>query len=522
MAGPTSFGYDAATGRLCRIDDHRFIGVGAHTYDVDARRWEAPTPDRPAGGVLVDELWIVGARVLDPVTHQFLSPDPLLAVAGSNGAASAYTYAWHDPVNRVDPSGLRPISIEEFRAIREREEQGRLGQAWEAIKEDPWGTVAMVGVVAAGVGLMFVPGGQAIGVGILVGTAMSAGTGFATGNFSPTGVAVGGAFGAIPGGSTLRGAITIGAASGAGETVVTSALTGQGLPTGGELLFGTVTGSAGGAGSHGLSRLFPPSATPALDHTPSAPQPSGARFVTNSDGVTVDTLANPATNTVSLGHYPAYVEMAQQTGARTFSMSDEAWNAMSPEEQWLRNSRFLDNAISRGDEFRLATAIDDVRPGSYFDARAAAPREARVRAERRSGARWSRAESAMETPASIRHLQRELAGRGFQLRSEVGSGDVNHVWEYEAGGVLVRVAIDRGLWSVETGDDRATFDADLWSALLDRHPAATDIGDLGEQVDLLLELLPRIGPALAEEATMDGLRQRRRTRVRERLGLPPE
>jgi hypothetical protein len=128
----------------------------------------------------------------------------------------------------------------------------------------------------------------------------------------------------------------------------------------------------------------------------------------------------------------------------------------------------------------------------------------------------------METPASIRHLQRELAGRGFELRSEVGSGDVNHGWEYEAGDVLVRVAVDRGLWSVEAGDDRATFDADLWSALLDGHPVATDIGDLGEQVDLLLELLPRIGPALADESTLDGLRQRRRTRVRERLGLPPE
>ena len=34
---------------------------------------------------------------------------------------------------------------------------GSLGQAWEAIKDDPWGTLAMVGVAAVGVGLCFVP-----------------------------------------------------------------------------------------------------------------------------------------------------------------------------------------------------------------------------------------------------------------------------------------------------------------------------------------------------------------------------
>ena len=136
---------------------------------------------------------LLGARVYDPRTRQFLSTDPLMTVPGSNGGASAYTYAWQDPVNFVDPTGLRPVSKEEYDAIREREEQGRLGQAWEAIKEDPWGTIAMVGVVAVGVGLMFVPGGQVIGAGILIGAATSAGVGLATGNFDPMQVAIGGA-----------------------------------------------------------------------------------------------------------------------------------------------------------------------------------------------------------------------------------------------------------------------------------------------------------------------------------------
>ena len=114
-----------------------------------------------------------------------------MTVPGSNGGASAYTYAWQDPVNFVDPTGLRPVSQEEYDAIRKSEEQGSLGKAWEAIKEDPWGTVAMVGVVAVGVGLLFVPGGQVIGAGILIGAATSAGVGLATGTFDPRQVALG-------------------------------------------------------------------------------------------------------------------------------------------------------------------------------------------------------------------------------------------------------------------------------------------------------------------------------------------
>lgn len=250
-------GYDPASGTVDRIGASRWLVVGAARYDIAAGAWVTPTPDRPNDGVPVDGLVVLGARVLDPATHQFLSPDPLLAVAGTNGAASAYTYAWHDPVNHVDPTGLKPVSIEDYAAIRAREEQGRLGQAWEAIKEDPWGTLAMVGVVALGVGLCFVPGGQVIGAGILVGAAMSAGVGLATGEFSPTGVAIGGAFGALPGGSTVRGAVMLGAAGGAGETVATSVLSGEGIPSASSVVLSTATlGLAGGAGRH-VDQLLP-------------------------------------------------------------------------------------------------------------------------------------------------------------------------------------------------------------------------------------------------------------------------
>lgn len=97
-----------------------------------------------------------------------------------------------------------------------------------------------------------------------------------------------------------------------------------------------------------------------------APQTAGARFVAGSDGVVTD-LVGRAPNAVSIGHYPEYVDLGARTGARTFSMSDEAWNAMSPTEQWVRNQRFLDRAIRQRSEIRLATPVDLARPGSFFE-----------------------------------------------------------------------------------------------------------------------------------------------------------
>ena len=85
-----------------------------------------------------------------------------------------------------------------------------------------------------------------------------------------------------------------------------------------------------------------------------ATEAGGARFVAASDGAVTDLVgANP--NAVVLGKYPAYVNESAATGARTFSMSDEAWNAMTPAQQWTRNQQFLDQAITRGSDIRLAT-----------------------------------------------------------------------------------------------------------------------------------------------------------------------
>ena len=258
---------------------HRPTRPGADWIPPDADPWGTGGGDEPGVGFgselsAFGLVWM-GARVYDPRTREFLSPDPLLATPGRPGASSVYTYGFLDPVNFLDPSGLRPVSQEEWAATRTAQEQGRLGQAWEAIQHDPWGTLAMVGVAAVGVGLCFVPGGQAIGVGILIGVGTSAAAGIATGTFNPRGVAISGAFGAIPGGSTLRSAMLVGAASGVGADATTQLVT-SGRIDPSSLGPSALLGAGGGALGHGINTHLggarPTVDEPAVPALPPAPE----------------------------------------------------------------------------------------------------------------------------------------------------------------------------------------------------------------------------------------------------------
>ena len=158
--------------------------------------------------------------MLDPDTHQFLSTDPLAAGAGEQRCRVGLHVRWNDPVNWVDPTGMRPLSTEEFAAVMSAAEQDRLGEAWDAIREDPWGTLAMVGVTALGVGPLSPPAcGTAVGAGILIGVGASAGIGLATGTFSPRMVAVNGVVGGLSAGvggalttTSWQGAVALGTA----------------------------------------------------------------------------------------------------------------------------------------------------------------------------------------------------------------------------------------------------------------------------------------------------------------------
>jgi hypothetical protein len=70
--------------------------------------------------------------------------------------------------------------------------------------------------------------------------------------------------------------------------------------------------------------------------------------------------------TTVLGHYPQYAHLATEIGARRFNIPTHIWNRMTETERWAANQNFLDRMISRGDNVMLATPINQVKPGSYY------------------------------------------------------------------------------------------------------------------------------------------------------------
>ena len=121
-----------------------------------------------------------------------------------------------------------------------------------------------------------------------------------------------------------------------------------------------------------------PAARPAPLPRPAAPAPNtaGARFVAGSDGVVAD-LVGGAPNAISIGRFPAYVNDAAASGARAFNVGDD-WASMvarkdrfggigEGSEIWIRNTRFLDQAVARGGQIRLASdPFDLLNEGSFF------------------------------------------------------------------------------------------------------------------------------------------------------------
>lgn len=78
-------------------------------------------------------------------------------------------------------------------------------------------------------------------------------------------------------------------------------------------------------------------------------------------------VAAKSADTVVLGHYPEYVDLAKATGGRTFQVPTKVWDSMSPTEQWAANQKFLDRAIARGSNVQLATPANAAREGSFFE-----------------------------------------------------------------------------------------------------------------------------------------------------------
>ena len=337
-----------------------------------------------AGELSVGGLEWMGARVYDPASRGFLSVDPIDPVPGAGWAGNPYSYAGNDPLHALDPMGLSPVTDAELRAYA-AQHAGAISAAgdWMA---DNWEYVAGGAMVVAGGVLIATGVGGPAGMMLISAGADTIIQKATTGQVNWGQVAISGAFGAWGGagaavrlgatsvlGKAVVGGMVSGSASGATGGAY-SYMTGPGPHTPGGFVqattmsagVGGLTGGAGGAASHGLSTM----GGRLLGHVEpvpvAAPNPNGARFIAGADGVS-DTLGGHVPDAVSLGHYPEYVDLAQQTGARTFSMSDDAWNSMSEHERWIRNSRFLDNAIDRGSEIRLATPFDAARPDSYYE-----------------------------------------------------------------------------------------------------------------------------------------------------------
>jgi RHS repeat-associated protein len=139
---------------------------------VDHRReppgldpWGAPQTS-PPGGLAVghrQELTVGGlvwlrARLYDPATRGFLSPDPLPPPIGAAWAHNPYGYAANDPVNAADPLGLQPIFDTE--EIRQYFHKGWWSKHWKV--------VVGVGAVAGGLVLTVLPVTGPLGVALLL------------------------------------------------------------------------------------------------------------------------------------------------------------------------------------------------------------------------------------------------------------------------------------------------------------------------------------------------------------------
>src|SRR5690606_20647814 len=68
-----------------------------------------------------------------------------------------------------------------------------------------------------------------------------------------------------------------------------------------------------------------------------------------------------------LGHHPEYIDLANEINARRFNIPTEVWKEMSDPERWVANQKFLDRMIARGDKIQLATPIEKVKPGTYYE-----------------------------------------------------------------------------------------------------------------------------------------------------------
>ncbi|MDI2033285.1 RHS repeat-associated core domain-containing protein [Paenarthrobacter nitroguajacolicus] len=117
------------------------------------------------GGIDIAGLEWLGKRAYDPATRGFLSTDPLAPVLGAGWDGNPYAYAGNNPLNTTDPTGLRPLTDADLKAY-DGSSRGALAAAGDWLG-DNWEYVVGGAAVVGGAVLMFVPGGQLAGMGLM-------------------------------------------------------------------------------------------------------------------------------------------------------------------------------------------------------------------------------------------------------------------------------------------------------------------------------------------------------------------
>jgi len=129
------------------------------------------------------KMYYLMSRFYDPSIYRFISADDIQFIDPSRiSGLNLFAYCNNNPVNMIDSDGYRPERVKNI-----------------------FSAITIAGVVALGVGLLFVPGAQIFGVAILVG--------------GITGGAMGGINANASGGDILSG-IALGAIGGAAHAVL--------------------------------------------------------------------------------------------------------------------------------------------------------------------------------------------------------------------------------------------------------------------------------------------------------------
>jgi len=175
-----------------------------------------------SGGVSVAGLEWLGARVYDPAARGFLSVDPLAPILGAAWSGNPYSYAGNDPLQAVDPLGLRPATDKDLQAYRDAN-QGAIANVrdWADEHSELISNIAIGLGVAATVLAMCTPMGPVVAIAVMAG-----------------------------GGAALAGGMSIKSNRGKDGKVDWGAV---GMDT----LIGGVAGAVGGGTSLGLSKAVP-------------------------------------------------------------------------------------------------------------------------------------------------------------------------------------------------------------------------------------------------------------------------